>query len=227
MKRHSRFIISLIMLIVIGIMPAHNAWANPIDMGHGDGCRHDHTSSCYEYHTHDSSCYTHYQHSTSDCTITDEPGTGYCQWCNSTTTSWSITTYTCKRCGQSRVAYRCHDCGDYTFTGWEFGSECNAQTLTCNKPASKLICTKSTYANCVMPTVQYNFDPSLMDWTNNDVVINYSGSQSGSLLFKDNGTQELTITSASGHQIRDVVGVMRIDKLVPDMPIFTISGARQ
>ena len=77
-----------------------------------------------------------------------------------------------------------------------------------------------------MPFVQYDLAPSHMDWTNEDVVIHYSGTQSGDLVFTDSGKQDLTITSTSGHQIRDTISVVRIDRLIPAVPIWHIEGVK-
>ena len=221
MKRYSRIMISLMMLIVIGIMPAHNAWATPIDMGHGAGCKHTHISSCY--HSHSTSCYTTYKHRHDSSFRVS--GMWSCEYCNATNDT-SGTGYRCNNCGRTDNEWTCYYCGKSNYTGTSVGSVCK-KVLTCTQSTTDPLCGKDLYGDCVMPTVSYDLDPNRMEWTNNDVVVNYTGTESGSLIFTESGTQELTITSSSGHQIKDLIGVMRIDKVAPELPVFTINGARQ
>lgn len=92
--------------------------------------------------------------------------------------------------------------------------------LTCTISTSAYICGKDTYGDCVKPTITYMLPNQ---WTNQDVTVNYSGTTSGSLTFSDNGTQSVTVTSSTGHRIKEDITVDKIDKIAPVMPDYDYS----
>lgn len=86
---------------------------------------------------------------------------------------------------------------------------CGNGMYTCRYSAGQMVCGKT--AKCVKPTISYIL-PS--GWTNEDITITYSGTQSGSIIFEENGMKSIIAMSSTGHRIREDITISRIDKTV-------------
>ena len=183
------------------------------DLGHGSGCGSQHTHNTY--------CYCGGKISTSEGVW----GYAKCPSCNTgivQLSSWS-----------QGYGGRCNNCNVYFNSEggkWVTGdtdsvigktvSECCSEGYSYCSGNTHLTCTTKSYATCVKPRINYSVPDT---WTNQDVTINYTGSQSGSLTFTANGTQSITVTSSTGHRIREDITIYKIDKDVPAAPSYTLN----
>lgn len=204
---------------------------------HISSCYHAHTSMCYQSHTHSSGCYIMGYHNVKNSSSSSSKGVINCNSCGH---QWNGTYYIsyCYTCFKNAYPTTCISCGRLCFYGdgvSNYVKDCQQSTcsktqdLVCAKTTSTVVCGISmstpkcgqggTYSNCIMPTINYNV-PST--WTNQDVKIRYGGTQSGTLTFIENGTQNVTITSSSGHRIRENITIDQIDKIAPSTPNYSL-----
>lgn len=210
-------IITLFAALVLMLTLTPAAQAQTMDLGHGSGCVHSHTSACK--HSHNSSCYTSINHYVDPSQTEGAMNVQFsCTSCG-TVFNEQASIYHCGSCSEWYADCPCPNCGRNVHRGWTSGDTCRRQ-LTCTISTSAYICGKDTYGDCVKPTITYMLPNQ---WTNQDVTVNYSGTTSGSLTFSDNGTQSVTVTSSTGHRIKEDITVDKIDKIAPVMPDYDYS----
>ena len=237
------------LVLMLTLTPA--AQAKTVDLGHGSGCGHVHTSACYtSYNAGDRLCdycgkplraggmvtvtksmleddsyYDHVCITTIKGTRLTHNGsyTGIVSHPGGHAGFWDLLYDNTTNTGWYRMWYCGSDVRGIEVCGPTGFVDYDGQCTIASEAGSVLTCTQPND-----PTYSKCVRPTITytlpsQWTNQDVTINYSGTTSGSLTFADNGTQSVTATSSTGHRIREDITVDKIDKIAPVMPDYDYS----
>ena len=169
LKKFYGFIGAVLVSICFLPMTANANTISTADLGHGAGCQHTHNSYCYSqtYHT--------LGEATTDGAIWDS-----CPYDRDS----AVMQYReiCSVCGKYKAYLRCSR------------PSCTYRVEQVSLPtycSSVLSCNKGTYGDCRLPSISFDVNPSTLKWTNQDVVLHYSGTANGALTFADNQTQSV------------------------------------
>lgn len=250
MKTQKLISFCLTVLLLVA-MPTYALGAT-VDMGHGSGCGHVHSSGCYtSYNAGDRLCdycgkplwcsgkttvtksmlydHAYYDHicitSLQNTRLTHGGTyTGMASCPGSHCGFWDLLYDNTTTTGWYRTWYCGNDVRGIEVCGPSGFVDYDGQCTTAAEAGSALTCTTPND-----PTFSKCIKPSIYyamptQWTNQSVTINYTGTVFGSLSFDANGTKSVSATSSTGHRIREDITVDKIDVDTPMIPNFKLDG---